>query len=84
MRRFARELGVPIETTSGSGPVGCVLVEDLKAQVRERLAGGTESAGARASPDPPVPSVTSRFGPVQETPLTRVQKVAGPGPTGAG
>jgi pyruvate dehydrogenase E2 component (dihydrolipoamide acetyltransferase) len=81
VRRYARELGVPIETTSGSGPAGRVLVDDLKAQVRERFAGGTESAGARGEAGiPPVPSVDfARFGPVQETPLTRVQKVAGPG-----
>lgn len=81
VRRYARELGVPIETTSGSGPAGRVLVDDLKAQVRERFAGGTESAGAQGEAGiPPVPSVDfSRFGPVQETPLTRVQQVAGPG-----
>lgn len=81
VRRYARELGVPIDTTRGSGPAGRVLVDDLKAQVRERFAGGTESAGARGEAGiPPVPSVDfSRFGPVQETPLTRVQQVAGPG-----
>lgn len=81
VRRYARELGVPIETTSGSGPAGRVLVDDLKAQVRERFAGDAEVAGARGGAGiPPVPSVDfARFGPVQETPLTRVQKVAGPG-----
>jgi pyruvate dehydrogenase E2 component (dihydrolipoamide acetyltransferase) len=84
VRRFARELGVPIEGTEGSGPQGRILVEDLKRTVRERFAGsqratgaapGAESAGA-------IPSVPAgdyaAFGPVREEKLTRIQKVSGP------
>lgn len=80
-RRFARELGVPIETTPGSGPAGRVLVDDLKQQVRERFAGqATPAATGGGAGIPAVPAVDfARFGPVEEVDLTRVQKVAGPG-----
>lgn len=78
VRRYARELGVPIDEARGTGPQGRILVDDLKQTVRNRFAdGGPAAAGAAI---PPVPSVDfSRFGPVHETPLTRIQKVAGPG-----
>ena len=81
VRRYARELGVPIETTPGSGPAGRVLVDDLRQQVRERFSGDAEAVPASGgSGIPPVPAVDfTRFGPVEEVPLTRVQKVAGPG-----
>ena len=39
VRRYARELGVPIEDASGSGPHGRVLVDDLRQTVRERFSG---------------------------------------------
>jgi len=81
VRRYARELGVPIEAAAGTGPSGRVLVEDLKAQVRERFAGDTaQSAGpSQGSGIPKVPSVDfSKDGPTREEPLTRIQKVAGP------
>ena len=81
VRRYARELGVPIESTAGSGPAGRILVDDLRERVRERFA---QDGEAQTPPTdagiPRVPSVDfSRFGPTHETPLTRVQKVAGPG-----
>ncbi len=81
VRRYARELGVPIDDTSGSGPAGRVLLDDLKAKVRERFAeDGADARTPGGTGIPPVPAVDfSRFGPTEETPLTRVQKVAGPG-----
>lgn len=86
VRRFARELGVPVAETQASGPHGRVLVDDVKRQVRERFGGeagqGASSAAAGTAAGmgvPPVPFVDpARFGPVHEQPLTRIQKVSGP------
>lgn len=99
VRRFARELGVPLAETAASGPRGRVLVDDVKRSVRERFeaetggasaaarsagaAGVTTSASGSAGAGPsgiaPVPFVDpTRFGPVHDQPLTRIQKVSGP------
>ena len=79
VRRYARELGVPIEDASGSGPHGRVLVDDLRQTVRERFS-GEPAPNTGSSGIPAVPSVDfGRFGPVHEEPLTRIQKVSGPG-----
>lgn len=80
VRRFARELGVPVEQTEGTGREGRVLVEDLKSQVRAKFAGGEKPGGQGGAGIPPVPFVDpTQFGPVREEKLTRIQKVSGPG-----
>ena len=85
VRRYARELGVPVEAAEGTGPLGRVLVDDLKRTVRERFGGedSSETSSAKTvgtSGIPKIPAVDfSAFGPVREEPLTRIQKVAGPG-----
>ncbi len=89
VRRFARELGVPVAEAQASGPHGRVLVEDVKRHVRDRFTGNeaspaTAGVGAVAQAGasmgvPPVPYIDpARFGPVHEQPLTRIQKVSGP------
>lgn len=82
VRRFARELGVPIGDAEGSGPHGRVLLDDVKQHVRERFAGdgaGPAAAAPAAAGIPSVPAVDhAAFGPVHEAPLTRIQKVSGP------
>ena len=89
VRRFARELGVPVAAAQASGPHGRVLVDDVKRHVRDRFTGNEASpatagvgAGAQAGAStgvPPVPFIDpARFGPVHEQPLTRIQKVSGP------
>lgn len=93
VRRFARELGVPIADAAASGPQGRVLVDDVKRHVRERFGGEASeeksvlagapslaaSASAGGSGIPAVPFVDpARFGPVHDQPLTRIQKVSGP------
>ncbi len=80
VRRYARELGMPIELAQGTGPKGRVLVDDLKREVRERFANESQagsSVGARPALAQPLPDFTA-FGPVHEEPLTRIQRVAGP------
>jgi pyruvate dehydrogenase E2 component (dihydrolipoamide acetyltransferase) len=92
VRRYARELGVPVEETEGTGPHGRVLVEDVQRVVRERFAGGESSGPAPATARttasakgdggagiPALPKVDhAAFGPVHEAPLSRIQRVAGP------
>lgn len=81
VRRTAREFGVPIEQARGTGPHGRVLVDDLKRTVQARFASErTSPAAAAGGAIPPIPAVDfERFGPVHEEPLTKIQKVAGPG-----
>jgi len=85
VRRFARELGVPIEIARGSGPKGRILVDDLKQTVRERFAADSQAKGAEgggASPGLGIPAIAQRdhaaFGPVREQALGRIQRVSGP------
>jgi pyruvate dehydrogenase E2 component (dihydrolipoamide acetyltransferase) len=80
VRRYARELGVPLEEADGTGNHGRVLVDDLNRQVRERFAGdATKGAGQSGVGIPTMPAVDhASFGPVHEEKLTRIQKVSGP------
>jgi pyruvate dehydrogenase E2 component (dihydrolipoamide acetyltransferase) len=79
VRRYARELGVPLTQTDGTGNHGRVLVDDLRRRVRERFAGDNADAGGSGLGIPPMPDVDhSAFGPVTEQKLTRIQKVSGP------
>ena len=77
VRRYARELGVPIGSTPGSGPKGRVLTEDLKAVVRERFASDEKAASGTGVPALPTIDF-SQFGPVRTQKLTRIQKASGP------
>ncbi len=57
VRRFARELGVPVGEAEATGPHGRVLIEDVKRTVRERFSDGSEAAdspGGTISPGGPV------------------------------
>lgn len=55
-------------------------MEDLKAKVRERFSEGGAGRSVGGAGIPPIPEVDfSAFGPVREEPLTRIQKVSGPG-----
>jgi len=79
VRRYARELGVPLAQTDGTGNHGRVLLDDLRCQVRERFAGGATDAGGSGVAIAPIPAVDhAAFGPVSEQKLTRIQKVSGP------
>jgi len=53
VRRFARELGVNIDTVKGSGKHGRVSIDDVKKHVRERQ--GAITPGATGLPLPPLP-----------------------------
>ena len=70
VRRMARELGVPLERTNGSGLHGRVLEEDVKKYVRSSLEGGGRAPSAPVAIDP------SRFGPTHREPLGKVRGVS--------
>jgi pyruvate dehydrogenase E2 component (dihydrolipoamide acetyltransferase) len=79
VRRYARELGVPLTQTEGTGSHGRVLVDDLQRRVRERFTDEVADAGGSGLGIPPMPDVDhAAFGPVTEQKLTRIQKVSGP------
>ena len=79
VRRAAREFGVPIESTSGTGPQGRVLMDDIKQRVRDRFAEqGGETRAVEGAADAPPAVDHSAFGPIRERALTRIQKVSGP------
>jgi len=61
-RKLARELGIPIEAVPGSGPLGRVRVEDVRAYA-EKLKAPPSPAPAPASPPPQEASAPVGFPP---------------------
>lgn len=89
IRRFARELGVDLSKVTGSGPKGRILKEDVQAFVKRAMeAGAGEQAAAPASGAapaaggsgiPPIPPQDfSKFGEIEEKPLSRIKQKSGP------
>ncbi|MEX0431426.1 dihydrolipoyllysine-residue acetyltransferase [Spiribacter insolitus] len=82
VRRFARELSVPLDQVSGSGPKGRITREDVQAFVKSVMEGGAAAAPAAATGGtgiPPIPEVDfSKFGEVEEVDLPRIKKLSGP------
>jgi pyruvate dehydrogenase E2 component (dihydrolipoamide acetyltransferase) len=74
VRKLARELGVDLASVRGSGDKNRILHDDVKAFVKEILTGGVTGTAL-----PKVPSVDfAKFGEIEQEPLTRIQKIAGP------
>ena len=71
VRRLARELGVDLTQVSGSGGHGRIVKDDVKAFVKQSMVSPMAPTGS-ASPAAPVIDF-SRFGEVEEVPLSRVQ-----------
>ena len=83
IRAFARELGVDIAQVKGSGRSGRIQREDVSAYVKHALASGARPVvGAAASLGGlnllPWPKIDfSKFGEIEEKPLSRIQKISG-------
>ncbi|MFZ9298107.1 MAG: dihydrolipoyllysine-residue acetyltransferase [Hylemonella sp.] len=87
IRKFARELGVPLEEVKGSGPKGRITEEDVKnftkavmagsarTQAMAGGAGGGEGAALGLLPWPKVDF--EKFGAVQRKELSRIKKISG-------
>jgi len=77
VRRFARELGVDLARVTGSGLKGRINEDDVKAFVKQALAGPSRAEPA-GNALPRVPDVDfAAFGPVEVKPLGRIQKISG-------
>lgn len=87
VRKFARELGVPLDELKGSGPKGRITHEDVqaftkavmkgelqtKAAAAKAPAGGGEALGLIAWPKVDF----AKFGPVERKELGRIKKISG-------
>ena len=77
VRKLARELGVDLAQVKGSGSKERVVHDDVKAFVKSVLLGATAAPAGGGLPK--TPSVDfAKFGAIEITPLTRIQKIAGP------
>jgi len=90
VRKFARELGVPLAELKGSGPKGRITQEDVQNFTKAVMA-GTAQTQAQAAKAPaggagggagldllPWPKVDfTKFGPVERKDLSRIKKISG-------
>ena len=88
VRKFARELGVPLEEVKGNGPKGRISQDDVQAFTKAVMAGATQtkaqSAKAPAGGDGaalgliPWPKVDfAKFGPIERKEMGRIKKISG-------
>lgn len=86
VRKFARELGVPLEEVKGTGPKGRITQEDVQAFTKQVMAGErrTGAAGGKAPAGGgealgllPWPQVDfAKFGAIERKPVSRIKKIA--------
>ena len=93
VRKFARELGVPLDEVRGTGPKGRITQDDIHAFTKAVMAGATQTRAIAAKA--PVVSAGSgvggeglnllawpkvdfaKFGPVERKDLSRIKKISG-------
>jgi pyruvate dehydrogenase E2 component (dihydrolipoamide acetyltransferase) len=91
VRKFARELGVPLEEVKGSGLKGRITHEDVQSftkavmqgdiatQVQQKKSGSSPAQGSGAAlgllPWPVVDF--AKFGPIERKPMSRIKKISG-------
>lgn len=83
VRQLAREFGVELSAVSSTGPHGRVLKEDIQAYVKTMMQKAKEAPAGGASGGsgiPPIPEVDfSRFGEIEEVPMTRLMQLGASG-----
>jgi pyruvate dehydrogenase E2 component (dihydrolipoamide acetyltransferase) len=87
VRKFARELGVPLEEVKGTGPKDRITHEDVQAFTQAVMRGDTRTKAAAAKAPAgdgaalgllPWPKVDfAKFGPVERKDLSRIKKISG-------
>jgi pyruvate dehydrogenase E2 component (dihydrolipoamide acetyltransferase) len=86
VRKFARELGVPLEEVKGTGPKGRITQEDVQAFTKSVMAGASQTRAAAAKAPAgggaalgllPWPQVDfAKFGPIERKPVARIKKIS--------
>jgi len=87
VRKFARELGVPLDEVKGTGPKGRITEEDVQAFTKAVMKGeaSTKAAGGKAPAGGgealgllPWPKVDfAKFGPIERKDMGRIKKISG-------
>lgn len=89
VRKFARELGVPLAEVKGSGPKGRITQDDIQAFTKSVMDGSvrTQAQAAKAPASSgggagldllPWPKVDfTKFGPVERKDMSRIKKISG-------
>jgi pyruvate dehydrogenase E2 component (dihydrolipoamide acetyltransferase) len=78
IRRFARELGVPVDQVKGSGEKGRVTKDDVQQFVKTALAQPRGAAGGNGLQVLASPVVDfAKFGEIEIRPLSRIMKISG-------
>ena len=90
VRKFARELGVPLAEVKGAGPKGRITLDDVQSFTRSVMAGAVQTV-AQAAKAPaasggsgvgldllPWPKVDfTKFGPIERKEMGRIKKISG-------
>ncbi len=90
VRKFARELGVPLEEVQGKGPKGRITLDDVQGFTKSVMAGAVQTR-AQAAKAPastggggselgliPWPKVDfAKFGPIERKEMGRIKKISG-------
>ena len=88
VRKFARELGVPLDEVKGTGPKGRITQEDVTAFTKQVMAGSVQTKAQAANAPKggsgvgldllPWPKVDfAKFGAVERKELSRIKKISG-------
>jgi pyruvate dehydrogenase E2 component (dihydrolipoamide acetyltransferase) len=87
VRKFARELGVPLDEVKGSGPKGRITQEDVQAFTKAVMRGDVTTQAAAKAPTATAgealgllawPKVDfAKFGPTERKDLGRIRKISG-------
>lgn len=90
IRKFARELGVPLERVQGTGLKGRITQDDVQNFVKSVISGSAAAPAGKAADAGPAtsgplaglpawPKVDhAKFGPVERKDLSRIQRISGP------
>ena len=73
VRRFAREIGVEIQSVPGSGPGGRISEDDVKRHARNRSIAPPATTAAAEPAAAPLPDF-AEFGPIEREPLSRLRR----------